>query len=53
MTEEHISTPNKGLTIGTKAPNFETVDVDKNDVSLSNLLKNHRGVLIDFFRGNW
>lgn len=53
MTEEHISTPKKGLTIGTKAPNFETVDIDKNEISLSNLLKNHRGVLIDFFRGNW
>lgn len=42
-----------GLSIGTKAPSFETIDTDKNEVSLANLLKNHKSVLIDFFRGNW
>ena len=43
----------KGLSIGTKAPMFETVDIDKNEISLKNLLDNYKGVLIDFFRGNW
>ncbi|GAG16787.1 unnamed protein product [marine sediment metagenome] len=43
----------KGLAVGTKAPLFETLDIDKNEVSLTNLLESHRGVLIDFFRGNW
>ncbi|MFX1392775.1 MAG: hypothetical protein ACFFAH_04290 [Promethearchaeota archaeon] len=53
MTEEDISIPKKGLTVGIKAPNFETLDIDKININLSNLLKNHKGVLIDFFRGNW
>lgn len=53
MTEKDISIHKKGLTVGTKAPNFETLDIDNNNVGLSNLLKTHKGVLIDFFRGNW
>ncbi|MFX1340446.1 MAG: hypothetical protein ACFFDK_17690 [Promethearchaeota archaeon] len=53
MTDLHISIPNKGLPIGSKAPNIETTDIDENEVNLTVLLKNHRGVLIDFFRGGW
>ncbi len=43
----------KGLSVGTKAPVIETQDVFGNDINLTNLLKNHRGVLIDFFRAAW
>jgi peroxiredoxin len=42
-----------GLNIGDKAPTFETVDVNDNEINLKNLLDNYEGVLIDFFRGNW
>jgi len=52
MTENNTSNQ-KGLNIGDMAPSFETVDIDKNEVNLTNLLKNNKGVLIDFFRGNW
>lgn len=53
MTEEHISTPNICLPTGSKAPMFDTQDIEGKDLSLTNLLENHRGVLIDFFRGGW
>ena len=53
MTEEHITTPNICLPTGSKAPMFDTQDIDGKDVNLANLLENHRGVLIDFFRGGW
>ena len=53
MTEEHISTPNICLPTGSKAPMFDTQDIKGKDLSLANLLENHRGVLIDFFRGGW
>jgi peroxiredoxin len=43
----------KGLSIGSKAPLFDTVDVYENTISLAELLKNYNGVMIDFFRGNW
>jgi hypothetical protein len=53
MTELHISTPNKGLPIGSKAPLIDAQDIDGNDIKLANLLINNHGVLIDFFRGGW
>ena len=53
MTEEHITTKNICLPTGSKAPMFDTQDIDGKDVNLANLLENHRGVLIDFFRGAW
>jgi len=53
MTEEHITTPNICLPTGSNAPLFDTLDIDGKDVSLAILLENHRGVLIDFFRGGW
>jgi len=53
MTETHISTPNKGLTIGTKAPIIKTKDIYDNDINLDNLLEKNRGVMIEFWRGNW
>jgi len=53
MTEAHISTPNKGLTIGSKAPIIETKDVFDIDIKLANLLEKHNGVMIEFWRGTW
>lgn len=53
MTELHISTPNKGLPLGTKAPMIDTEDIDGNNVNLTILLKKHNGVLLDLFRGSW
>ncbi len=53
MTNLHISTPNKGLQIGTKAPVIETEDIDRDTVNLIRLLEKHNGVLLDFFRGSW
>ncbi len=54
MTEtQHISTPNKGLTIGSKAPIIETKDVFDNDIKLADLLEKHNGVMIEFWRGTW
>ena len=53
MTETHISTPNKGLTIGSKAPIIDMKDVFDNDIKLDDLLEKYDGVMIEFWRGNW
>ncbi len=53
MTNLHISTPNKGLQLGIKAPAIETEDIDGDKVNLTKLLEKHTGVLLDFFRGSW
>ncbi len=53
MTEIHISTPNKGLTLGIRAPMIDTEDIDGDKINLSELLKKHNGVLLDLFRGSW
>lgn len=50
MTE---NTMEFGLAVGEKAPSFETMNTDKIAVSLDDLLKQNKGVLIDFFRGAW
>jgi len=42
-----------GLPVGTKAPLFEAVDVEKQPVNLQDLLTENKGVLLDFFRGAW
>ena len=52
MTEKEPPRP-LGLPVGTKAPEFNTVDIYENTISLTKLLENYDGVLIDFFRGNW
>jgi hypothetical protein len=52
MTEEEPLRPN-GLPTGAIAPFIDTKDIDGNPVNLKNLLENYKGVLIDFFRGNW
>ncbi len=43
----------KGLDLNIEAPQIDTVDIYDNQVSLSKLLNEYNGVLIDFFRGNW
>ena len=53
MTEQHISTPNKGLPLGTKAPMIDADDIDGERVNLNELLEKHDGVLLDLFRGSW
>ena len=45
--------PNKGLTIGSKAPIIDTKDIYDGDINLDNLLEKYRGVMIEFWRGNW
>jgi len=52
MTNEEPPRPS-GLPVGTKAPLFDTVDLSGNEMNLTKLLEIYRGVLIDFFRGNW
>ncbi|MBY8992596.1 MAG: hypothetical protein KGD58_17760 [Candidatus Lokiarchaeota archaeon] len=53
MTDLHISTPNKGLKVGTKAPLINTEDIDGENINLIELLKKFNGVLLDLFRGSW
>lgn len=53
MNEIHISTLNKGLTIGTKAPMIDTEDIDGESINLTEILKKYNGVLLDLFRGSW
>ncbi len=53
MTELHISTPNKGLPIGSKASMIDTEDIDGDIINLAELLKKYKGVLLDLFRGSW
>ncbi|MBY8986285.1 MAG: hypothetical protein KGD65_14510 [Candidatus Lokiarchaeota archaeon] len=43
----------KGININSGAPPIDTVDIYDNPINTSNLLKDYKGVLIDFFRGNW
>jgi hypothetical protein len=52
MTDEEPPRP-KGLSVGSKAPVFDTEDIYGNSINLIQLLKNFKGVIIDFFRGNW
>lgn len=53
MTEEHISNPDKGLPLGTKAPLIKKNDIFEKLVDLESLVKEHRGVILDFSRGAW
>ena len=41
------------LTVGQKAPDFALADAAGKQVSSSEILKNHRGVLLIFYRGYW
>ena len=48
-----VSHSEKGLHVGSKAPKIDTVDIYGNSINLTSILRNHRGFLIDFFRGAW
>lgn len=39
--------------IGTKVPIIDTVDVFNKKINLTEDLKNHPGIIIDFHRGAW
>lgn len=52
MNDEEPPRPS-GLSIGTKAPPFDTQDIYGNEMKLSKLLQTYDAVMIDFFRGNW
>ena len=43
----------KGLTAGTKAPSFSGVDQNGKKVSLQDLLKEKKSVVLFFYRGQW
>lgn len=53
MTEEHISNPKYGLNLGVIAPTIKKNDIFDNIINLIEILRNNRGVILDFFRGAW
>ena len=53
MTKNEETIRPRGLSLHTKAPQIRTIDIYNNLVDLDELLRNHNGVLIDFFRGTW
>jgi len=48
-----VSNSEKGLKTGSKAPTIDTVDINGEKINLNEILKEKRGLLIDFFRGAW
>jgi len=53
MSEEHISNPEFGLSIGTIAPIIDTKDVFENPINSTEMFRENRGIIVDFFRGAW
>ena len=47
------SNETKGLVIGNIAPEIDTKDINGNEISLTGILKERNGVVLDFFRGTW
>ncbi|MFC4210866.1 peroxiredoxin family protein [Pedobacter lithocola] len=43
----------KGLSVGAKAPSFSGVDQNGKKISLQALLKEHKSVVLFFYRGQW
>ena len=52
LNKEETQRP-RGLGLHTKAPMINTIDIYGKPINLTNLLKDHNGVIIDFFRGTW
>jgi len=48
-----VSNSEKGLKTGSKAPFIDTVDINGEKINLNEILKENKGLLIDFFRGAW
>jgi len=54
MSTEHKYPDDKGdLPLGSKAPKINAKDTEGNKITLNKILDNHKGLLIDFFRGAW
>jgi hypothetical protein len=43
----------RGLSVGEIAPKISTKDINGNEINSEELLRENRGLLIDFFRGAW
>jgi hypothetical protein len=52
MNDEEPPRP-EGIETNIKAPQINTVDIYDKKFNLSGLLRDYKGILIDFFRGNW
>ncbi|MFX1451099.1 MAG: hypothetical protein ACFFCM_09670 [Promethearchaeota archaeon] len=52
LSNDAVQRP-RGLGLHTRAPPINTIDIYGNFINLTDLLKQHNGVLIDFFRGTW
>ena len=53
MTTERISSTEKGLHIGVKAPLINTTDVFEKKINFIELFTEYRGIFLDFSRGAW
>ena len=50
---KQIPAPGAALGVGRKAPAFVLLDTSGKQVSSADLLKNHRGIVLVFYRGYW
>jgi len=48
-----LPAPGTALAVGQKAPAFVLLDTNGKPVSSADLLKNHRGLVLIFYRGYW
>jgi hypothetical protein len=53
MSDKEPSNSDERLPLDTNAPMIDTVDVFNNEINLTKILKENRGVIIDFHRGAW
>ncbi len=53
MSDKEPSNSDERLPLDTNAPMIDTVDVFNNEINLTEILKENRGVIIDFHRAAW
>ncbi|MHA2035973.1 MAG: hypothetical protein ACW972_01360 [Promethearchaeota archaeon] len=53
MSDGESSNSEERLPLDTTVPMIDTVDVFKNSINLTEILKENRGVIIDFHRAAW
>ncbi len=53
MSDKEPLNSDERLPLDTNAPMIDTVDVFNNEINLTEILKENRGVIIDFHRGAW
>ncbi|MHA2281927.1 MAG: hypothetical protein ACXAC5_13885 [Promethearchaeota archaeon] len=53
MSDGESSNSEERLPIDTDVPVIKTIDVFENQVNLTEILKENRGVIIDFHRAAW